>query len=513
MLSPVRTCYDVKYYHLNIKVIPEEKTISGSNLIRFIAMADFRRMQIDLFENLRIDKIVYNKQTLPYTRKYNAVFVDFPQTITKGLTDQFTVYYSGKPVIAKNAPWDGGFIFTKDNTGKPWISVACQELGASAWWPNKDHQSDEPDSMLISVVVPEGLMNISNGQLRSTKRVDKGFTEFNWFVSSPINNYSVTLNIGDYVKFDEIYQGEKGNLSLDYYVLRNNIQKAKAHFPGDVKTMLKCFEYWFGAYPFYQDGYKLVETPYLGMENQSAIAYGNRYMKGYRGMDLSGTGLGLTWDYIIIHESGHEWFGNNITSKDIADMWIHESFTTYAEGLFVESTQGKAAGANYITGLRRNIQNKSPILGYYHVNNKGSADMYYKGANMLHTIRSIIDDDVTWRNILRGLNKHFGLKTTTTEEVISYINHVSGKNLTKVFDQYLRFSNIPVLEVKQAGKNTTLYRLKADVPDLEMPVRIKLQPNDPDWKTLRANSKWKKVKSSALVVDTSSFYIKTSFLP
>jgi aminopeptidase N len=309
-----------------------------------------------------------------------------------------------------------------------------------------------------------------------------------------------------------LYQGEKGNLNLNYYVLRSNLQKAKLHFPGDVKNMLKCFEYWFGPYPFYKDGYKLVETPYLGMENQSAIAYGNRYMKGYRGIDLSGTRLGLTWDYIIIHESGHEWFGNNITSKDIADMWIHESFTTYAEGLFVESTQGKAAGANYINGLRRNIQNKAPIIGYYNVNNKGSSDMYYKGANMLHTIRNIINNDVIWRKILRGLNRQFGLKTTTTEEVIAYINRISGKNLTKVFDQYLRFSDIPIVEVRKTGKNAISYRLEADVKDLEMPLRVKLKPDQRNWKTLRANSKWQVAKGSTLMVDTHNFYIKTIFL-
>ena len=402
-------------------------------------------------------------------------------------------------------PWDGGFTFSKDTQGKPWVSVSCQGYGASSWWPTKDHQSDEVDSMMISITVPKGLMDVSNGRLRSIEPVDSDYTRFNWFVSYPINNYNVSLNVADYVHFDDSYAGEKGNLSLDYYVLKENLEKAKKQFNANVKPMFNVFENWFGAYPFYRDGYKLIETPYLGMEHQSAVAYGNKYLNGYMGRDLSGTGLGLNWDYIIIHETGHEWFGNNITSKDIADMWIHEGFTMYSEALYVESRDGKDAGAKYIAGVRRNIQNDKPILGPYGVNAEGSGDMYYKGANLIHLTRTLIDDDQKWREILRGLNTEFGLKTTTTEDVVNYINKKSGKDLTKLFNQYLRYANIPVLEFKTEGKQT-LYRWKADVENFDMPIRIK---NGNKYQWIKPESVWKKIRlESVFAPDVENFYIK-----
>ncbi|HXH98717.1 MAG TPA: M1 family metallopeptidase [Sphingobacteriaceae bacterium] len=514
MLTSLRTCYNIDYYHLDVKVNIDKKFISGSNLFRFTATQDFKRLQFDLYQNLKIEKVEYKGKMLKYSRLHNAVFVDFPSTIKSGARDAFTVFYSGYPTIALNAPWDGGFVFSKDAAGKPWVGVAVQGAGASLWWPNKDHQADEADSMDISVSVPKGLMNVSNGRLRSKRDLKNGYMRYNWFVSSPINNYNVTLNIADYVHFADEYSGEKGRLTLDYFVLKENLEKAKTQFTADVKPMLKCFEHWFGPYPFYKDGYKLIETPYLGMEHQSAVAYGNKYMKGYLGKDLSGTGLGLDWDYIIVHESGHEWFGNNITSKDIADMWIHEGFTMYSESLFIECAKGKDAAAKYISGIRAGIQNEKPLLGPYNVNKEGSGDMYYKGANMLHTIRTIINNDETWLEILRGLNKDLGLKTTTTEEVVSYINTKSGKNLTKTFDQYLRFKDIPVLEIKNNTDNSISYRWKADVKGFDMPVRIK-QTTTSDWILIQPGLEWKtypNVKFETLLIDTDNFYIKSSII-
>lgn len=509
MLTPLRTCYDINYYHLDVKVNIGEKSISGSNLFRFTAVENFKTVQIDLFANLKIDSIIYKKAVLPYKREYNAVFIDFPETIKKGEKDEFRVFYRGKPTIAKRAPWDGGFVFSTDKAGKPWVAVACQGFGASSWWPAKDHQSDEVDSMLISISVPKGLMDVSNGRLRSQEDLPDGYTRFNWFVSYPINNYTATLNIADYAHFTDNFNGEGGNLSLDYYVLQENLEKAKAQFADDVKPMLKCFEYWFGPYPFYRDGYKLVETPYLGMEHQSAVAYGNKYQKGYLGRDLSRTGFGLRWDYIIVHESGHEWFGNNITAKDIADMWIHESFTMYSEGLFVECQDNQLAGATYINGLRRNVGNLKPIIGPYNVNTEGSGDMYYKGANMLHAIRMILNNDTKWREILHGLNRDLGLKTTTTEEVVAYINAKAGMDFTKIFDQYLRFPSIPTLEMKNA-KGEISYRWIADVAGFNMPVKIKTSATA-GWKWIVPSTAWKslKTKSEKLIVDTDNFYIKT----
>jgi len=511
MLTSLRTCYDINFYHLDISIDIDKRSISGSTLFSFTANNNFKKLQIDLFENLQIEQVIYKKQKLAFTREFNAVYIDFPEQIETGAKDEFTVYYSGSPHITENAPWDGGFVFAKDSLGKSWIAVACQGLGASSWWPNKDHQSDEPDSMLISVTVPSPLINVSNGTLRSVQKLNNGHTRYNWFVSYPINNYCATINVGDFAHFSDVYMGEAGTLQLDYYVLKENLTKAQQHFKVNVKPMLKAFEYWFGPYPFYRDGYKLVETPYLGLENQTAIAYGNKYQQGYNGKDWSGTGLGLSWDYLIVHESGHEWFGNNITAKDIADMWIHESFATYAEGLFVESNKGAEAGTRYIKGLRSHVKNDSPIIGTYNVNKEGSGDMYFKGANMLHTIRTIINDDLKWRNILRELNNQFGLKTTTTEEVVNYINKTSGINLTKVFDQYLRYTEIPVLEIKKSA-NIIHYRWKVNVKDFEMPVKVKYGTRSSTWKTIRPTTEWQTLKSKFILADTDNFFIKTKII-
>ena len=470
-LTPLRTCYDINYYHLDIKMDIDNRSISGSNLFKFTATRDFDKLQFDLFESLSISKVIFKGKEIEFTREFNAVFLEFPAVIKKGTIEEFIVHYDGKPTIAKRAPWDGGFVFSKDKAGKPWIATAVQGFGASSWWPTKDHQADEVDSMLISIAVPDGLMDVSNGRLRSVDTLGGGYSRYNWFVSYPINNYSVSLNIGDYQHFSDSFDGENGKLTLDYYVLPENVEKAKRHFGEDVKPMLSCFENWFGPYPFYRDGFKLIETPYLGMEHQSAVTYGNKYRKGYLGKDLSGTGLGLQWDFIIIHESGHEWFGNNITSKDIADMWIHEGFTTYSEGLFVECTQGKEAGIKYIAGLRKNIANDKPIIGHYDVNSEGSGDMYPKGANMLQTIRALLKNDKKWREILRGLNKQFGLKTTTSQNVEEYLSKRTGMNLKPVFDQYLRSVNIPELSY-EIRNNKLIYKWTNVVDGFDMPVLV-----------------------------------------
>ncbi|WP_228085016.1 M1 family metallopeptidase [Mucilaginibacter sp. JRF] len=474
MISPLRACYDINYYHLDVKFNIDQKFISGSNLFKFTATDDFSKLQFDLYANLKVEKVVYKGKEVPFTREFNAVFVTIPKTIQKGSKDEFTVYYSGNPTIAKHAPWDGGVVFTTDSLGKPWVATACQGAGASIWWPNKDHQADEVDSMLISISVPKGLKDISNGRLRKVTELKDGYTRFDWAVKNPINNYDVAANIGDYANWTDSYAGEKGKLDLSFWVLSYNLAKAKKHFAEDVKPMLKAFEYWFGPYPFYEDSYKLVETPHLGMEHQSAVAYGNKYKKGYLGMDMSGTGYGTKWDYIIVHESGHEWFGNNITSKDIADMWIHESFTTYSESIYTESRWGKQAGQEYIHGQRTGISNDGAIVGPYDVNKEGSGDMYPKGANMLNMIRTIINDDEKWRGILRGLGKTFYHKTVTYDDVTNYISKESGIDLAPVFEQYLKHANLPILELTEIrGK---LYaRWIADVPNFKMPVRLKVK--------------------------------------
>lgn len=509
-LTPLRTCYDINYYHLDVKIDIDQKSISGSNEFAFTATQDFTKLQFDLFSNLKVDKVIYNGESLPFTRAYNAVFVTFPKTIKKNSKDKFTVFYSGNPVIAKNPPWDGGFIYKKDSAGNPWVSVACQGFGASSWWPNKDHQSDEVDSVLISISVPKDLQEISNGRLRNIVEKPDGYKQYNWFVSNPINNYDVTFYIGKYSHWQDSYDGEAGKLSIDYWSLQTDSAKARPHWDADVKNMLKCFEYWFGPYPWYKDGYKLVQAPHLGMEHQSAVAYGNQFKKGYLGRDLSRTGHGLKWDFITVHESGHEWFGNSITAKDIADMWIHEGFTNYSEVLFVECTENKAAADEYAIGLQKIISNDIPIIGPYSVNKEGSGDMYPKGANLIQTIRLLINDDEKFRQILRGLNKTFYHQTVTTAQIENYISRKSGLKLNKIFDQYLRHSKIPVLEYKFANGELS-YRWVADVKDFDMPVKATITSGG--YTLIKPTTKWKTIKVGENINETTfkndpQFYIK-----
>ncbi|RZK21024.1 MAG: M1 family peptidase [Pedobacter sp.] len=495
-LTPLRTCYDINYYHLDIKIDIDQKSVAGSNEFAFTAMQDFTKLQFDLFDNLKVEKVVYNGADLKFSREYNAVFVSFPKTIKKGSKDKFTVFYSGNPRVAKNAPWDGGFIFKKDSAGNPFVSVACQGLGASVWWPNKDHQSDEVDSMLISISVPNTLQEVSNGRLRNTVDQPNGYKQYNWFVSNPINNYDVSFYIGKYAHWTDNFDGENGKLSIDYWALQVDSAKARPHWDADVKPMLKCFEYWFGPYPWYKDGYKLVQAPHLGMEHQSAVAYGNQFKKGYLGRDLSGTGHGLKWDFITVHESGHEWFGNNITTKDIADMWVHEGFTNYSETLFTECTDSKASADEYVIGIRRGISNDIPIIGPYGVNKEGSGDMYPKGANLIHNIRQLINNDEKFRQILRGLNKTFYHKTVTTAEIENYIAKQSGLKLDKVFDQYLHYTKIPVLEYK-IDKSLLSYRWITDIKGFDMPVRVTLKNGT--YSLIKPTNDWKTIKVDASV--------------
>lgn len=505
-LTDLRTCYDINYYHLDVKIDIDNKSVSGSNEFAFTATKDFENLQFDLFENLKVEKVVFKGKELPFTREFAAVFVKFPK-IKKGSKERFTVYYSGNPRVAKMPPWDGGFIFRKDKSGNPFVSVACQGLGASVWWPNKDHQSDEVDSMLISISAPKDLDCIANGRYRGKTQGNDGYTKHNWFVGNPINNYNVAFYIGKYAHWSDSYDGEDGKLSLDFYPLKEDSAKARPHWDADVKPMLKSFEYWFGPYPWYKDGYKLVQAPHLGMEHQSAVAYGNQYKKGYLGRDLSGTGVGLKWDFITIHETGHEWFGNNITTKDIADMWVHEGFTTYSEVLFTESTQGKTAASDYLIGLRKNIENKSPMIGKYNTNTEGSGDMYYKGANLIHTIRQLINNDEKFRQILRGLNKTFYHSTTTSAAVEAYIIKQSGLKLDKVFDQYLRYANIPTLEYK-IENGTLQYKWLSDVTGFDMPVKVSL--NAGEYTLIKPSNNWQSIKINPSITP-ENFKVEPNF--
>jgi len=495
-----RTCYDVLRYDVSIKINPTEKFIVGYNDITFKVVENTRKIQLDLFENMGIDSIILNQKKLTYKREFDAVFLNFPMDLAKGTEQKIRFYYSGKPIIAKRAPWDGGFVFKKDTAGKDWVAVAVQGTGASLWYPCKDSQTDEPDNgATIKVAVPNGLMNVSNGRLIGQEDLRNGYTRWDWEVKNPINNYDITVNIGDYVHFGETYKG----LDLNYYVLRENEAKAKVQFE-QAKSMLDCFQSKFGAYPFAEDGYKLVETPYLGMEHQSAVAYGNEYVNGYRGGDLSGTGIGMLFDYIIIHESGHEWFGNSITSKDIADMWIHEGFTMYTEVVFVECQYGYDKAMQYINGMQQNIRNDSPLIGPYGVNKEGSGDMYPKGALLLNTLRHVVNDDSKWWQLLVNYAQKFRHQIIDTETVIAFFNQQTGKNLTPIFNEYLRYVGIPSLDLK-VSKGILEYRWRSHTTDFNMPVDIRIKGKivrlEPTIKWQKSSLKIKKLKDVTVLKD------------
>lgn len=484
-LRPERTWWDVQRYDVHVTPDYNSKTISGKVYmhIKRSGKATTSVMQIDLQEPMVLDSVAYDANegksirhfTAPLRREGNAWWVE-TAAFQKYLNTEdptLTLYFHGKPREAVRPPWDGGWIWSKDKQGRPWMSVACQGLGASVWYPCKDHQSDEPDKgASLTMTVPDSLVAVGNGRMADKRSAGNGLTTWSWNVTNPINNYNLIPYIGKYVTWHEDFAGEKGKLDCDYWVLDYNLDKAKEQFK-QAATMLKCFEHWFGPYPFYEDSYKLVEAPHLGMEHQSAVAYGNGFQNGYRGRDLSGSGWGNKWDFIIVHESGHEWFANNITSNDIADMWIHEGFTNYSETIFTTCEYGVEAGNDYCIGTRKAIQNDIPVIGHYGVNQEGSGDMYYKGGNLLHTIRNIIGDDEKFRQILRGLNKVFYHKTVDTKQVEDYISKQAGKDFSKVFDQYLRTTQIPVLEYKTA-QGGIQFRWTNCVKGFNMPVKVKL---------------------------------------
>lgn len=508
-ITPERVWWDLTYYHLDIKVKPDEKYISGKNTIQYKVLENNSVMQIDLQPPLKITKAVQNNKELNIRHDGNAHFITLkdPQKIND--INSIDVHYEGHPREAVRAPWDGGISWKKDENGNHFIASSCQGLGASVWWPCKDHMYDEVDSMLISVNVPSKLMDVSNGRLRGVEQYGDTKT-YHWIVKNPINNYGVNINIGDYAHFSEIFDGENGNLDMDYYVLKDNLEKAKVHFK-DAPKMMKAFEHWFGPYPFYKDSYKLVEVPYLGMEHQSSVTYGNKYMQGYLGKDLSGTGWGLKFDFIIIHESGHEWFANNITYIDIADMWIHESFTNYSESLFLEYYYGKEAGAEYVIGTRKGIQNDRPIIGYYHVNTEGSADMYPKGGNMLHTLRQLVEDDEKWRQILRGLNRTFYHQTVTTQQIENYMSEKTGIDLTEFFNQYLRTTKIPTLEYTIKNKELK-YRWTNIIDKFDMPIQVSIDGKE-EWLFPKAEWKTKILDSKNVSFEIDpDFYVETKKL-
>ena len=517
-LSPIRACYDATFYDLKLKIIPTSQSIEGSNTIYYKSTTDFKKMQVDLYANMQIINISQHDKPLKFSRDGNAIFIIFSDIQKKGEAYSIKIDYRGKPQIAKNPPWDGGFTWKKDLNGKDWIVVSCEGTGASLWFPNKDHLSDEPDSVRITCAVPKGLTCVSNGNLRSTKDLKSesqvfdnkqldgilplSYTEFQWFVSYPINNYNITLNIADYANFKDTYTAQDGEkLDLDYYVLKPNLEKAKIHFK-QVKPMLACYEKYFGKYPFWKDGYALVETPYWGMEHQSAVAYGNNYKNNEYG-----------FDFIIIHESGHEYFGNSLSCNDHAEMWIHESFTTYMEALYVECTQGYEKSIQYLEKQKIGIRNREPLIGPMGVNySQPDSDIYYKGTWMLHTLRNVVNDDKIWFETLKGLTTKFKITNVSTQQIIDYFNEKTGKNLTPYFDMYLKTKHLPTLQYQLIPNNDTVelrYRYKDANDSMPIKAGFGLQM----YEVIMPNNEWKikifqKVEGRELKIATELFYVK-----
>ena len=488
-ITPERIWWNLLHYNLDFKVSPSSKSIEGSNIIRYEVLSQNQYMQIDLQPPMEITSVLENNKSLDYKRNGNAYYIVLKKNQQIGAINEITIHFEGAPKISNNPPWDDGFTWEKDNNGTDFIATSCQGGGSSIWWPSKDHMYDEPDQGIeLSITAPKHLMSVANGRLIHTKKNSNHTNTSTWKVVNPINNYGVNINIGDYVHFSEKYKGKKGVLDCDYYVLSYNLEKAKKQFK-EVSRTLDAFEHWFGPYPFYEDSFKLVEVPYLGMEHQSSVTYGNGYQNGYKGSDLSGSGWGLKFDFIIVHESGHEWFANSITNIDMADMWIHESFTAYSESLFLDYHFGTDASNAYVTGTRKKIQNDRPIIGDYNVNSSGSSDMYYKGANMLHTLRQIIDNDEKWRSILVGLNSNFYHQTVSTQQIENYINNHIKIDLTAFFEQYLRTIKIPFLEYKLEN-NDLSYRWSNVVDDFSIPIKVYLNATS-HWISPTGN--WKKL--------------------
>lgn len=510
-LRPERTCFDVYYYDLDIAVNIEDRSIQGFVDVYYKTMADFTRLQLDLFANMVIDAVEFQGKKLEVARQHDAFFVTFPKMQRKDTKGVLRVSYHGQPRVAKNPPWDGGFVWNADRKGNPWIGVACEGDGASLWWPNKDHLSDEPDSMAIRIKVPASLMAVANGNLRKTEVMGQ-YKKYHWFVSYPINNYNVTLNIADYVHFSDEYSAKDGaKLPVDYYVLRSNEAKAREHFKQTIKV-LECYEHYFDKYPFWNDGFALVETPYLGMEHQSAIAYGNNYQRGYLGGMIP---RDMNWDYIIVHEAAHEYFGNSISCNDIAEMWIHESFATYMEALYVEYTYSYKDAVRYLNSQRSFILNKEPIIGPPGVNwdNWEGSDHYYKGAWMLHTLRHAIGDDQKWWGLLKGFYQRYAISNIRTQDFTDYVNQYTGRNFNAFFEQYLTYADIPtfIYKLEQQGADLKVsYKWRADAKGFSMPV---LAGNPANYTRLEATMDWqettiKELAEADFKVATELFYIR-----
>ncbi|HEX7019285.1 MAG TPA: M1 family metallopeptidase [Gemmatimonadaceae bacterium] len=502
--GPFRANNDLRAYHLTIRVDPDKREVRGTNAITFRMLKDDTRIRLDLYANLNVDGILFNGAPLDYQRELNAVWVDFPETLQAGKDYSIEFKYSGTPLQMGRF---GGFTFGTDPAGRPWMFTACEGEGSSLWWPGKDQWHDEPDDgMVISVEAPNGLTDVSNGRFEGKADLGDGFTRWDWSVHYPINSYDVSLNIGAYKHFSD----RLGDLTLDFYALPEDLDKARAQF-AQAKTMLKAFEHYFGEYPFAKDGYKLVQVPYSGMEHQSAVTYGNRFANGYLERDWTGVGISPKFDFIIIHESAHEWFGNAVSAADVSDMWIHEGWATYLESLYVEYRWGTEDAMEYMSGYKAKVQNRRPIISPRGIHRTPPQDMYFKGALFLNTLRHVVDNDARWWTLVRNTYQHFKYRNIMTEEMIRFFGEQTGMELTPIFDQYLRHTDLPTLELRFTG-DAVAYRWKADEDAFAMPIRVG-RPGH--WQVIRPTTdRWQSMPLSAppdqFEVATDWYYVNVS---
>jgi aminopeptidase N len=503
----LRANNDLLTYDLRVRVDPERRHLQGRNIIRFRMLNDDTRIQIDLYASLSADRILFKGKPIKFERELNSVFIDFPETLRKGQTHEIEFHYSGVP---QEQGRFGGIAFRKDPQGRHWINTACEGEGSSIWWPSKDQWRDEPESMKLGVEVPNGLTDVSNGRFTGKTDLGDGYTRWDWQINYPINSYNVSLNIGTYEHFGE----KHGSLTLDYWVLPENIEKARAQFT-QVKPMIEAFEHYFGEYPFPKDGFKLIEVPYTGMEHQSAVTYGSGYRNGYGGRDWTGVGVSPKFDFIIIHESAHEWFGNAVSAADVSDMWIQEGWTTYLECLYVERVFGYDDALRYTNGYRTKIANKQPVITERGLHRTPSQDMYFKGALFLHTLRSVFNDDAKWWRTIRGYYDSSKYRNVMTEEMVAYFNKASGMNLTPVFNQYLRRAPLPVLELQRdAAAGVVRYRWNAEEPGFAMPIKAGKRGA---WEVLKPTAEWQSLKWAGALdtfeVATDLYYVVVRDVP
>jgi len=469
-LNENRSSYRVSFYDINIDFDIDHKSLAGFVTIKAESIRDLNKLQIDLAENLNIKKITYENKELSFSREFDAILIDFNSTIVKGSIFEFTVFYDGIPQSADNPPWAGGFTWSKDKNGRDWIAVSCEGEGARIWWPNKDHITAEGDSVRMKYTVPSNTVAVGNGKLRNIITKNNKST-YEWFVGNPINNYNISVQIGNYVAVQDTFIKDDTIHNMNHYVLDYNKELASNYFTQS-KEVIRFYEKYFGDYQWYEDGYKLIEVPYLGMEHQSAVTYGNGFSI-YNGVRSKSWPMYGVIDPLIIHETGHEWFGNSVTASDPTHIWIHEGLQVYSEAIYFEDKfKSYEVGVHYLNTLKNRIVNEVPIVGNENENHWAlHGDTYMKGAWVMHTLRSTINDDKSWFEILKEFMEENAKGFVNTRDFFDKVNEITGDDYWYFAEQYFYSSAQPELEYYQTD-NEFFYRWNNVNENFSMPIDL-----------------------------------------